>query len=146
MSESRFPSSPRSKPRQHPERGTFDRETVYSILDEGLIAHVGIVVGGQPFVLPMGYGRRGDSLFLHGSRISRRLGDLADGAVIGPAGRAQGKVDDQIEVSPDSKSSAKSAGASAPSSKAPMSQPSPVSAIVGSSTGRARVDGFRHPR
>lgn len=82
MSESRFPTSPRSKPRQHPERGTFDRETVYSILDEGLIAHVGIVVDGQPFVLPMGYGRRGDSLFLHGSRISRLLGELADGAPV----------------------------------------------------------------
>jgi len=52
-------------------RGRYDRETVHAILDEGLLAHVGFVVDGDPFVIPMIYARVGDDLLLHGSPATR---------------------------------------------------------------------------
>lgn len=66
------PPSQRSKVKRLPDRGTYEREQIYNILDEGLVAHVGIVQDGMPIIIPMGYARRGDQLLLHGS-ISSRL-------------------------------------------------------------------------
>lgn len=63
-----------------PLRGTYDRETVHAILDEGLICHVGLVFEGSPFVIPTGYGRDGDRLLIHGSAASRMLRALSAGA------------------------------------------------------------------
>lgn len=60
-----------------PERGKFDRETVYRILDEALVCHVGFVVDGQPFVIPTSYGRVGDTLYIHGSAASRMMRSLS---------------------------------------------------------------------
>lgn len=65
--------SARTKIRRHPERGSYDRETVRSILDEGLICHLGFVVDGTPFVMPTMYARRGDVVYVHGSPASRML-------------------------------------------------------------------------
>jgi len=65
--------TPRTKIRRHPERGTYDRETVRSILDEGLICHLGFVVDGTPFVMPTMYARSGDVIYVHGSPASRML-------------------------------------------------------------------------
>ncbi len=62
-----------------PTRGEYDREAVYEILDEGFICHVGFVVEGQPFVIPTGYARAGDRLYIHGSQASRMLRSLRDG-------------------------------------------------------------------
>ncbi|MCA1633813.1 MAG: pyridoxamine 5'-phosphate oxidase family protein [Acidobacteria bacterium] len=62
-----------------PQRGAFDRETMYGILDEGFVCHVGFVVEGQPFIIPTAYGRAGDELFIHGSRASRMLKALRGG-------------------------------------------------------------------
>ena len=62
-----------------PERGSRDRETINQILDAAYLAHVGFCVDGQPFVIPMLFGRREDSLLLHGSSASRLLRDLASG-------------------------------------------------------------------
>lgn len=59
-----------------PQRGEFDREAVYRILDEALVCHVGFVVDGQPFVIPTSYGRVGDTLFVHGSAASRMMKTL----------------------------------------------------------------------
>ncbi|HQR35827.1 MAG TPA: pyridoxamine 5'-phosphate oxidase family protein [Blastocatellia bacterium] len=59
-----------------PQRGEFDRETVYKILDEALVCHVGFVVDGQPFVIPTSYGRVGDTLYVHGSAASRMMRTL----------------------------------------------------------------------
>ncbi|HWD45425.1 MAG TPA: pyridoxamine 5'-phosphate oxidase family protein [Actinomycetota bacterium] len=61
----------RTKLRRLPERGAYDRQTVHAILDEGFICHVGFVVDGQPFVIPTGYARVGDTIYLHGSSGSR---------------------------------------------------------------------------
>jgi nitroimidazol reductase NimA-like FMN-containing flavoprotein (pyridoxamine 5'-phosphate oxidase superfamily) len=72
-----FPQTDRTKLKRLPKRGHFDRETVYSILDEGFICHVGFTVDGQPFVIPTGYARAGDKLYIHGSHASRMLRSLA---------------------------------------------------------------------
>src|SRR4051812_47227782 len=65
-----------------PARASYERDEAYAILDEGLIAHVGIAVDGQPFVIPMAYGRDGDRLLLHGSVASRLLRTLDTGAAV----------------------------------------------------------------
>lgn len=49
------------------ERGRTDRAELYAVLDAGLICHLGVVVDGTPMVVPTGYGRVGDTLYLHGS-------------------------------------------------------------------------------
>ncbi len=69
----------RTTVRRLPKRGHYDRETIYSILDEGLVCHVGFAVDGHPYVIPMNYARDGDRLILHGSVASRLLGHLAEG-------------------------------------------------------------------
>jgi len=65
--------------RRLPQRGAFDRESINQILDEGFICHVGFAVDGQPFVIPTGYARAGDRLFIHGSQASRTLRTLGQG-------------------------------------------------------------------
>src|SRR5829696_5058819 len=69
----------RTKLKRLPKRGHFDRETVYGILDEGFICHVGFAPEGQPFVIPTGYARDGDKLYIHGSAASRMLKTLSTG-------------------------------------------------------------------
>jgi nitroimidazol reductase NimA-like FMN-containing flavoprotein (pyridoxamine 5'-phosphate oxidase superfamily) len=65
-----------------PQRGSHERETIYSILDEGLVCHVGFQHEGHPFVIPTGYGRAGDTLYIHGSRASRMMSILRDGTEV----------------------------------------------------------------
>jgi uncharacterized protein len=60
-----------------PKRGDYSQETIYGILDAGFLCHVGFVVDGQPYVIPTGYGRAADVLYLHGSAASRMLRTLA---------------------------------------------------------------------
>jgi uncharacterized protein len=60
------------------ERGKTDRADLHAILDAGLICHLGVVVDGYPVVLPTGYGRDGDTLYLHGSSANHAL-RAADG-------------------------------------------------------------------
>lgn len=62
-----------------PARGFYDRDLVYKILDEGFLCHVGFVVDSQPIVIPTGYGRIGDQLYIHGSQASRMLRTLKTG-------------------------------------------------------------------
>ena len=65
--------------RRLPQRGAFDRESINQILDEGFVCHVGFAVEGRPFVIPTGYARAGDKLFIHGSQASRMLRALGQG-------------------------------------------------------------------
>ncbi|MEZ5428899.1 MAG: pyridoxamine 5'-phosphate oxidase family protein [Pyrinomonadaceae bacterium] len=67
----------RTKLKRIPKRGAFDRRTIYRILDEGLVCHVGFVFDGRPFVIPTGYARIGDDLVIHGSSASRMLRALS---------------------------------------------------------------------
>ena len=63
--------SKQNKVRQLREKAAYDRETVHAILDAGLVAHVAVVQDGDPVVVPMLYGREGETLFLHGARKAR---------------------------------------------------------------------------
>ena len=65
----------RTRVRRLPERGRYDRTTIDAILDEALVCHVGFVADGQPFVVPTGYARVGQTVVLHvssGSRLGLR--------------------------------------------------------------------------
>jgi uncharacterized protein len=77
---SEFTATERTKVRRRPDRGVYDRETIYRILDEAFVCHVGFVTDGMPFVVPTNYVRVGDKLFLHGSPASRLMKTLASGA------------------------------------------------------------------
>jgi uncharacterized protein len=68
--------------RRKAERADYSRAAANAILDEALIAHVGISVDGQPFVIPMVFGRDDDRLVLHGSVASRLLRALDDGVQV----------------------------------------------------------------
>ena len=70
----------RSQVHRRSERASYEREVVYAILDRGLVAHVGFVHQGEPFVLPMAYARVGDALLLHGSTRARLLESMTGGA------------------------------------------------------------------
>ena len=71
MDTERYRRTERTRLRRLPERGTYDRATVHAILDEGFVCHVGFVADGQPYVIPTGYARVGETLYLHGSTGSR---------------------------------------------------------------------------
>jgi uncharacterized protein len=75
----RFVPTPRTIVKRMPQRGEYDREAIYSILDEAFICHVGFVLNGQPYVIPTGYGRVGDKIYIHGSAASRMLRSIARG-------------------------------------------------------------------
>jgi nitroimidazol reductase NimA-like FMN-containing flavoprotein (pyridoxamine 5'-phosphate oxidase superfamily) len=66
-----YQATERTRVRRLPERAAYDRETVHAILDEGFVCHVGFVADGQPYVIPTGYARAGENLYLHGSTGSR---------------------------------------------------------------------------
>src|ERR1041385_7364028 len=78
MSEISNPTS-RTRVVREPHRGVYDRAEAYRILDQGFICHVGFVAQGQPYVIPTGYGRDGDNLYIHGSAASRMLRNLDQG-------------------------------------------------------------------
>ena len=69
----------RSTVKRHPERASYDAESVHAVLDAAPMGHLGFVVDGQPFVIPMLYGRIGEAVYLHGSVASRLLRTLAGG-------------------------------------------------------------------
>ena len=69
----------RTRLKRLPKRGHFERETINAILDEAFICHVGFVVDGQPYVIPTGFARVGDDLYIHGSSASRMLRSIATG-------------------------------------------------------------------
>lgn len=72
-----FAATSRTRPRRFPGRVTHDRETILSILDAGLVCHLGFEDQGHPLVVPTMYARAGDELYVHGSAASRTLRALA---------------------------------------------------------------------
>jgi hypothetical protein len=71
--------SHRTEVRRLPERSSYDRELIESILDEALICHVGFIHEGVPVVIPTNHARVGDTLYLHGSPASRMLRTMKNG-------------------------------------------------------------------
>jgi len=79
MNQSAFSPTARSRVKRLHERGRYDRESVYAVLDAGMLAHVGYVIDGQPYVTPTFYWREGDRLVWHGSSASRMLRAVKEG-------------------------------------------------------------------
>lgn len=80
------PSAPlkteKTKVKRAPKRGHYDFETIASILDEGLVCHVGFAVNDQPFVIPTAYGRSGEKVYIHGAGASRMIKSLDAGIAV----------------------------------------------------------------
>ncbi len=81
MSNSSAPTA-RTRVVREPQRAVYDRDTVYQILDEGFICHVGFAVEGQPCVIPTSYARKNDLLYVHGSAASRMLRHAGSGVPV----------------------------------------------------------------
>jgi len=77
-----FQPTERSRVRRRPQRARYDEATVYGVLDAGIMAHVGYVIDGQPFVTPTAYWREGRRLYWHGAAASRMLATVAEGAPV----------------------------------------------------------------
>ncbi len=63
--------------RRHPERGHYDAETIHAIMDEALVCHLGVVIGGEPWVLPTIHARVGDQVYVHGALAAASLKAMA---------------------------------------------------------------------
>ena len=74
-----LPVTKRTRLKRLPARGDYNVQTIYSILDAGRICHVGFIHDGAPVVIPTGYARVDDRLYIHGSAASRMLKTLAQG-------------------------------------------------------------------
>ena len=74
-----IPPTERTRVVRESHRGAYDRETIYKILDEGFVCHVGFSVEGQPYVVPTLFARIGDALYFHGSAASRMLRNVSEG-------------------------------------------------------------------
>jgi len=64
---------------RHAERGSYDRDSAYAILDEGMVAHVAFDAGSGVTVIPMTYARLDDNIVLHGAVASRWLSAFEEG-------------------------------------------------------------------
>lgn len=76
---SSFERSDRNRIKRVPMRAEYDRDTIYRIVDDALICHVGFVQDGRPFVIPILHARDGDRLLLHGAKASRLLKHIGAG-------------------------------------------------------------------
>src|SRR5215510_583199 len=74
-----IPVTEQTRVRRLPKRAAYDRQTINSILDEAFVCHVGFAVEGQPYVIPTGYARIDNDLYIHGSSASRMLRSLSEG-------------------------------------------------------------------
>ncbi len=82
MTTEKIDPTPRTKLNRIPQRGHFDRPTVYAILDAALYCHLSLVVDGHPVVLPTIHTRVEDQLYLHGARANRMLTAIAQGSPV----------------------------------------------------------------
>jgi nitroimidazol reductase NimA-like FMN-containing flavoprotein (pyridoxamine 5'-phosphate oxidase superfamily) len=73
------PPSDRATVRRLPKRAAYDYTTIHSILDAGLVCHLGFMHEDMPFVIPTLYGRLGDHVYIHGSTASRLVRELSTG-------------------------------------------------------------------
>jgi nitroimidazol reductase NimA-like FMN-containing flavoprotein (pyridoxamine 5'-phosphate oxidase superfamily) len=82
MSKTEFEQTERNQVRRIAKRGKYDKETIYRILDEAFLCHVSFSIDGQPFIIPTLFARVEDSIYIHGSHISRMLKTLSEGVRI----------------------------------------------------------------
>jgi nitroimidazol reductase NimA-like FMN-containing flavoprotein (pyridoxamine 5'-phosphate oxidase superfamily) len=74
-----YPVTDRNRLRRRHERGHYDHETVYAILDAAMVCHIAYVIDGQPFCTPTSFWREGERLYWHGSSASRMVRAQAKG-------------------------------------------------------------------
>jgi nitroimidazol reductase NimA-like FMN-containing flavoprotein (pyridoxamine 5'-phosphate oxidase superfamily) len=74
-----IPPTERTRVVREAQRGAYDRETIYKILDEAYVCHAGFAIDGQPFVIPTLFARAGDAIYFHGSAASRMLRNVSEG-------------------------------------------------------------------
>jgi uncharacterized protein len=74
----KFPLTEKNQITRLPKRGEYDKEVVYSILDEALVCTLAYVRDGQPFQIPTGFCRMGNKVYLHGSVGSFYMRELAE--------------------------------------------------------------------
>jgi hypothetical protein len=68
----------RTRVRRIPDRGHYDKKTIYPIIDEALYCHVGINHNGSPVVIPTIHARINNTLYIHGSAASRLLQSIQE--------------------------------------------------------------------
>ncbi len=74
-----YPKSQHSQLHRLPDRGHYDQETIFAILDSAIICHVAFVQDGQPYAIPTLYARQGNRIILHGAKASRMMKHVAAG-------------------------------------------------------------------
>lgn len=77
-----YRTTARTRVTRIPKRAVYDKAQVHAILDEGFLCHVGFVVEQQPYVIPTGYVRADEKLYIHGSAASRMLRTLDQGVEV----------------------------------------------------------------
>ncbi|MEQ9061746.1 MAG: pyridoxamine 5'-phosphate oxidase family protein [Gammaproteobacteria bacterium] len=77
-----FDVTPRNRVMRYPTRAAYDRATIYPILDEALVCHVGFAIDGEPCVIPTIHARMGDRLLLHGLKGGRLLKHIEAGNTV----------------------------------------------------------------
>jgi len=77
-----FTPTERTRVLREPQRGVYDRETIYKLLDEGFVCHVGFANEAQPYVIPTLFARVGDAVYFHGSAASRMLRGVSSGVSV----------------------------------------------------------------
>lgn len=75
-----FSPTERTKVKRLAKRGFYDKETVYSILDEAIICHVGFTINGRPFIIPTAYVRIKDYIYIHGANSNRMINAISSGS------------------------------------------------------------------
>jgi uncharacterized protein len=81
-SETSFPKTAVNRVKRAPDRGRYDKETVYGILDAALVCHIAYVVDGRPYCTPTSFWREGDHVYWHGSSASRMIRTQAEGVEV----------------------------------------------------------------
>ncbi len=82
MNDAAYTVTERNRVRRKPDRGRFDKATIYDILDSAMVAHIAYTIDGQPYCTPTGFWREGDRLYWHGSSASRMIRTQAKGVPV----------------------------------------------------------------
>ncbi len=77
-----FPKIAVNRVKRTPDRGRYDKKTIYAILDAALVCHIAYVIDGRPYCTPTSFWREGDHLYWHGSSASRMIRTQAPGVEV----------------------------------------------------------------
>jgi len=73
-----FKPSAKSKVVRIPNRGHYDKQSIYELLDRNFICHVSYVYNNTPVIIPTAYARVGNDIYLHGAIKNRMLNSILD--------------------------------------------------------------------